>query len=393
MLDGQSEIYPPAPPSPVPDIMEPPPPLTTTDIALNSNNDGLTTFDQLFDELHPITIDSSRPRKIPSAKDSELESIKLQLEAAQRSLSEWQQHCALQEEEISDLVDRLAKASSDETLGSDMKDDAYFEEGLRRLDHEIQGYTCEFLREKHSYLPSRIPSWIRDVTDMDNTQWRLYLSAGLNKKLLRAMGQRYIAFVLLQRIFKPGLLRLFDSKLSAACSFILKGLDENPTNSARWRALTFKYLLQLLPPSPFSSKMDAIVDKTATKLWKDTRTFWVEGKKNMQIERLKRIVNHALALSIEFQKLPQEVIFVFRSEDCDTISRWVDRQPERDFYSNTQSRMLRDQSSHGKFEALTVFPGVYKTAGKADGELRGEAETVEYHPLQLSTFAYDFGKI
>ncbi|KAJ6256053.1 hypothetical protein Dda_9145 [Drechslerella dactyloides] len=379
------------PPSPALRIIDVPP--TPADIAFKAKQERIAAFARIFDEA--IELEGSPVRRTSSTKVYRPESAKLELAAARQDIFKLQQQCAVQEDEISQLIDRLEEASSGYTLGSDVSEDAYFSKELRRLDHDVEGYVRRFLRKMHNHLPSRVPSLVKDAMDIDRERWRPHFKQGRNKKLLRAMAQRYISCVLLQRIFEPESLFLFDDDVSDAFSTIHGRLGQADTRSARWRALTFEYLLDLLPAPILSSKMDSRVETIAGDLWNDTRTLWVESKKDMQLHRLKRIVGRALRLSIEFRKLPYFVGFVFRSEDCAQISRCINRQPEFDYDATTDAcqnlHTLRDRSRHEIFEAMTVFPGVYKTAGVTNDGFTEEDEIVEYYPVQLSTFDYSRG--
>ncbi|KAF3216522.1 hypothetical protein TWF191_009010 [Orbilia oligospora] len=219
----------------------------------------------------------------------------------------------------------------------------------------IRDYIREFLQSKFTspFSPSKVPTKIRDILNSEGIEWQKYLRGGKNRKVLRAIAQKYISFYLVENIIMDPVFR-HNRQLRDALSTIQMAFTGDRVVRSRWRNRTIQELRLALPtPLP-----DAImVEQKSRELFKDTRVLWVKNKKTIETERLRRIAEYAAKLATELHKLPCEIQYGFSRENWDKLPRDIDTHPEKEFYQ------INVHSRHSNFQFMTVFPGIRKLSG------------------------------
>ncbi|KAF3309696.1 hypothetical protein TWF173_010676 [Orbilia oligospora] len=303
---------------------------------------------------------------------------------AQNRITELEKENVILEEEnatlraqVDELCSRIGSVGPQSLETTIVKDDVFFENGFINLSKMIRDYIREFLQSKFTspFSPSKVPTKIRDILNSEGIEWQKYLRGGKNKKVLRAIAQKYISFYLVENIIMDPVFR-HNRQLRDALSTIQMAFTGDRVVRSRWRNRTMQELRLALPtPLP-----DAImVEQKSKELFKDTRVLWVKNKETIETERLRRITEYAAKLATELHKLPCEIQYGFSRDNWDKLPRDIDTYPEKEFYQ------INVHSRHSNFQFMTVFPGIRKLSGNF-GPGQGEDSSIVYLPLQLSAY-------
>ncbi|KAF3205993.1 hypothetical protein TWF106_000979 [Orbilia oligospora] len=179
--------------------------------------------------------------------------------------------------QVDELCSRIGGVGSHSLETTIVKDDVFFESGFINLSKMIRDYIREFLQSKFTspFSPSKVPTKIRDILNSEGIEWQKYLRGGKNRKVLRAIAQKYISFYLVENIIMDPVFR-HNRQLRDALSTIQMAFTGDRVVRSRWRNRTIQELRLALPtPLP-----DAImVEQKSRELFKDTRVLWVKNKK------------------------------------------------------------------------------------------------------------------
>ncbi|KAF3929578.1 hypothetical protein ABW19_dt0207318 [Dactylella cylindrospora] len=307
-------------------------------------------------------------------------------------ISALEDHLTAQETQISELVTRLAEfdslpsiphsiSNTAATAISDIKDDDYLAKSTKRLYSLIRNFVHEFLRERVDMFPSRFPPRIREFLDQQDPTWKQYSNGGKNKRLHRAVAQKYISFFLIGKLLIPAL-PFANPTLSDTFETLLNTFKHDEKIQARWRSTTLQCLLSASANAPSSNPLQKsrIVTKICTELWKDTRKLWIpdDSKIEAQQERLKIIVEQAFQLAVEFKKLPHGVKCVVKFWDYDKVSKCIDGEVLNGDYSTF--------SHESELSGAVVFPGIYRSVSLAGSRTNSDEIAAEYIPVQFMTY-------
>lgn len=279
--------------------------------------------------------------------------------------------------QVDELCSRIGEVGSNSLETTIVKDDVFFENGFINLNKMIRDFVREFLQSKFTspFSPSKVPTKIRDILNFEGTEWQKHLRGGKNRKVLRAIAQKYISFYLVENIIIDPVFR-HNRQLQDAFSTIQTVFPDHSVRS-RWRNRTIQELRSTLP-EPLSD--DLMVELKSKELFRDTRVLWVKYQEKKEAERLRRITGYALKLATELHKLPYEIQYGFSRDNWDKLPRDIDTHPEKEFYH------INVHSRHSNFQFMTVFPGIRKLS-RTSGPGEDEDSGIIYLPLQLS--AYD----
>ncbi|KAK6497416.1 hypothetical protein TWF481_011825 [Arthrobotrys musiformis] len=397
----------PSTPPPAPDILNLGNPLGISATTLsprkfrkrNTVRDGtLTQFQQTseirYDAMEAHTSRSARSSNCHQGREGTYQRSKSRsvirspppASKAQERIAELEKENTVLEEEnctlraqVDELCSRIGDVASNSFETAIFKDDVFFENGFINLNKMVRDFVREFLQSKFTspLSPSRVPTKIKDVLDSESTEWQKYVRGGKNRKVLRAIAQKYISFYLIENIVGDPIFRQ-NRQLQNAFSTVQAAFKGDYAASNRWRNRTIQ---ELRSTRPEQLSDDFMVDQKSKELFKDTRVLWIKNHEVKQTDRLRKILEYAVKIAVELHKLPYEIQYGFSRHGWDKLPRDIDTHPENEFY-----QIHVQHSRHSSFQFMTVFPGIRKLSGISDTGEDGDSGFV-YLPLQLS--AYD----
>ncbi|KAK6505980.1 hypothetical protein TWF506_010907 [Arthrobotrys conoides] len=304
--------------------------------------------------------------------------------ASQNRISELEKENAILEEEnitlraqVDELCSRMGTEGPSSLETAMVKDDVFFENGFANLNKMIRDFVREFLQSRFTspFSPSKVPAKIRDVLNVEGPEWQKHLKGGKNRKVLRAIAQKYISFYLVENIIMDPVFR-HNRQLRDAFSTIQMAFTGDSAVRSRWRNRTIQELRSALPAR---SPDACMIEQKSKELFRDTRVLWVKNQEMREMERLRRIADYAEKLATELHKLPFEIQYGFSRDNWDKLPRDIDTHPEKEFYQ------INVHSRHSKFQFITVFPGIRKFSG-SPGRGEDEDSSAVYLPLQLLAY-------